>query len=95
MRALYEAKARLKRKGVLASPPSRFVRVERAETQSASPGYCRVHLSNGTAVDVACAREDWGELLSSVAAKVSSVCAGNPYITPKKCDALNVRQRGW
>lgn len=68
LRALYGAKARLKRKGVLAVAPARLVRVERASAPPLSPTLCRVHLSNGVSVEVACAPEHWGELLASVAA---------------------------
>ena len=68
LRALYDAKARLKRKGALFAPGPRLVRVERAHTESASSGCCRVHLRNGTAVDVACSPAQWATLLASVAA---------------------------
>ena len=67
--ALYAAKSRLKRSGALSS--RRLVRVEPAEVQRATPmapAYCRVHLRNGVAVEVACAPEHWSELLASVAA---------------------------
>jgi hypothetical protein len=68
LRALYDAKARLKRKGILSQPPSpRLVRAERAREEIASSGYCRVHLRNGTAVDVACTPGHWAQLLASVA----------------------------
>ena len=64
--ALYEAKSRLKRKGMLDAPPARFVRVER-DTPELSPALWRIHLHNGTLVEVACAPEHWARLLSSVA----------------------------
>ncbi len=71
LRAMYDAKARLKRKGALPSAPARLVRVERAEAAragSAGPAYCRVHLRNGVAVELACAPEHWGELFARVSA---------------------------
>lgn len=69
LRALYDAKARLKRKGALApSAPARLVRVERARHRPAEPGYCRVHLGNGVAVELSCAPEHWTTLFVSVAA---------------------------
>lgn len=64
--ALYEAKSRLKRKGVLPSAPARLVRVERAAASAAA--LCRVHFRNGTVVELACAPEHWGALLARVAA---------------------------
>ena len=68
LRALYDAKARLKRKGALSSLAPRLVRAERVRGENATAGYCRVHLRNGAVVDVACAPGHWGELLASVAA---------------------------
>jgi hypothetical protein len=68
VRALYEAKARLKRKGALGGAGHRLVRVEPAQAQASAGGYCRVHLRNGTAVDVACSAEQWTTLFASVAA---------------------------
>ncbi len=68
LRALYDAKSRLKRKGALASAPARLVRVEPTPANVAGPAYCRVHLRNGVSVEVACAPAHWGELLASVAA---------------------------
>jgi len=71
VRLLYEAKSRLKRKGALPSSPARLVRVERAEAVRpafSGPAYCRVHLRNGVAVELACPPEHWGELLASVSA---------------------------
>ncbi len=68
---LYAAKSRLKRKGIVSSASGRLVRVEPVEvrrTASAGPSYCRVHLRNGVAVELACAPEHWGELLASAAA---------------------------
>jgi len=49
VRALYDAKARLKRKGALpvAAPP-RLVRVGRAAHNAAEPAYCRVHVGSHT-----------------------------------------------
>ena len=65
--SLYGAKKRLKRQGVLrGEPPARLVRVERVSAPA--PTLCRVHLANGTAVEVSCAPERWGELFSRVAA---------------------------
>ncbi len=66
--ALYEAKSRLKRKGALDSAPApRFVRVQ-CDAPEASPAVCRIHLRNGTLVEVACAPELWPTLLERVAA---------------------------
>lgn len=67
LRALYDAKARLKRKGLLRATPARLVRVERAESGAGPAALCRVHLRNGTTVEVACAPEHWPALLASVA----------------------------
>ena len=68
LRALYDAKARLKRKGALASSaPARLVRVERTPHRPVDPAYCRVHLANGTAVELSCAPEHWPTLFASVA----------------------------
>lgn len=64
--ALYEAKSRLKRKGMLDAAPARFVRVQR-DTPELSPALWRIHLRNGTLVEVACAPEHWARLLDSVA----------------------------
>jgi hypothetical protein len=67
VRSLYGAKKRLKRQGVLRDePPVRLMRVERV--LAPAPTLCRVHLPNGAAVEVACAPERWGDLLSRVAA---------------------------
>ncbi len=68
VRALYDAKARLKRKGALSASPARLVRVERSEPATPSPAYCRVNLRNGVSVELACEPEHWGALLASVAA---------------------------
>lgn len=71
LRALYDAKARLKRKGALpAGAPARLVRVdvERASRRPTDPAYCRVHLANGVAVELSCAPEHWAALFASVAA---------------------------
>lgn len=66
--ALYEAKSRLKRKGALEALSSpRFVRV-RCDEPQVSPSVCRIHLCNGTLVEVACAPEHWPTLLERVAA---------------------------
>jgi len=68
LRALYDAKASLKRKGALsAGAPARLVRVERAPQRPADPAYCRVHLANGVAVELTCAPEHWTALFASVA----------------------------
>ena len=64
---LYEAKSRLKRKGALEATATRFAR-EQCEAPSAPPSVCRIHLCNGTVVEVACAPEHWPRLLDSVAA---------------------------
>jgi hypothetical protein len=63
---LYDAKSRLKRKGLLSTPPTRFVRVQR-EAPGASPALWRIHLHNGTLVEVACDPEQWPVLLRGVA----------------------------
>lgn len=68
LRALYDAKARLKRKGLLKAAPARLVRIERAEPEAGPAALCRVHLRNGVAVEVACAPQHWPALLASVAA---------------------------
>ena len=65
--ALYEAKSRLKRKGALDTTARRFARVQ-CEPSAAPPTVCRIHLCNGTLVEVACAPEHWSRLLDSVAA---------------------------
>lgn len=69
VRSLYGAKKRLKRQGLIgAAAPARLVRVERARLPAPSPTLCRVHFRNGVAVEVTCAPEHWGELLSRVSA---------------------------
>ena len=69
LRALYDAKARLKRKGALPGvAPARLVRVERPPQRPVDPAYCRVHLANGVAVELSCAPEHWAVLFASVAA---------------------------
>ena len=65
--SLYEAKSQFKRKGMLDAPAARFVRVQR-DTPELSPALWRIHLRNGTLVEVACAPEHWPVLLDSVAA---------------------------
>lgn len=64
--ALYEAKSRLKRKGVLSPAPMSpgFVRVERSSFAGAVVPLCRVHLRNGTVVELACPPEHWAGLLA-------------------------------
>ena len=62
--ALYEAKSRFKRLGLLGpAKTSRFTRVE-----AAAPTLCRVRLPNGVFVEVACEPAHWKTLLASVAA---------------------------
>ncbi len=69
VRALYDAKARLRRKGALpAASTVRLVRVERERVSTGGPAYCRVHFPNGVAVELACAPQDWASLFASVAA---------------------------
>ena len=68
VRAMYEAKSRLRRKGALPSSSARLVRVEPARSAICGPAYCRVHFLNGATVEMACAPEHWGALLASVAA---------------------------
>ena len=64
--ALYEAKSRFKRLGLLGSAKApRFTRVEAA---AAPPTLCRVRLPNGASVEVACEPGHWPALLASVAA---------------------------
>ena len=68
IRLLYEAKSRLKRKGALEAPSApRFVRVQ-CDAPEVSPAACRIHLRNGTLVEVGCAPEHWPRLLEHVAA---------------------------
>ena len=64
---LYEAKSRLKRKGLLGRSPARFLRVQR-EAPAAAPAVWRIHLRNGALVEVACDAEQWPALLRGVAA---------------------------
>ena len=64
--ALYEAKSRLTRKGLLGPAPTRFVKVQR----DAPPGVAavwRIHLPNGALVEVACDAEQWPAMLRGVA----------------------------
>lgn len=69
VRALYDAKARLKRKGALPSAAAvRLVRVERERVSGGGPAYCRVQFPNGVAVELGCAPRDWASLFASVAA---------------------------
>lgn len=68
--ALYEAKSRLKRKG-LVSPDenrARFVRVEPSRFAGAIPPVCRVHLRNATVVELVCEPDAFalGEILQAV-----------------------------
>ncbi len=67
--ALYEAKSRLKRKGVLspAAISPRFVRIEQPAVVGSVPPLCRVHLRNGAVVEVACTPEHWEGLLALAA----------------------------
>jgi len=68
VRALYEAKARLKRRGLLpGARPAQFVRVHGTAPASA-PALCRIHLANGAVVELACEPGDWPRLLADVAA---------------------------
>lgn len=71
VRALYEAKARLRRKGALpAATAPRVIRVERAGgSGTTGPAYCRVHFPNGVSVELACAPEQWAALFASVTAQ--------------------------
>ena len=67
VQALYQAKARLKRKGALpVAAPARLVRVERAPRSVGEPAYCRVHLANGVAVELSCTPEHWPSLFESL-----------------------------
>ena len=68
--ALYEAKSRLKRKGMLDAAPVRFTRVrcDSPTPTAAAAAVWRIHLRNGALVEVACAPEHWPTLLGSVAA---------------------------
>lgn len=67
--ALYEAKSRLKRKGVLSPAPVSpgFVRVEQSSFAGSAPPLCRVHLRNGAVVELACTPEHWEGVLALVA----------------------------
>ncbi len=64
--ALYEAKSRLKRRGLVASTPKhgRFARVELASETASVPPVCRIHLRNGTVVELMCTPESWEKLLT-------------------------------
>jgi hypothetical protein len=66
--SLYGAKKRLKHQGPLAESAPRLVRVTRAALPPSPPTLFRVHLRNGTSVEVACAPQHWAELFSQVAA---------------------------
>ena len=68
VRSLYGAKKRLKRQGLLGTPAPRLVRVRRTPERASPPTLCRVHLRNGTSVEIACAPQHWAELFSRVAA---------------------------
>ena len=65
VRLFYEAKSRLKRKGAFgaqASKPPRLVRVEAAAMRTMPP-VCRVHLRNGSVVELACLPDEWERVL--------------------------------
>jgi len=64
--ALYEAKSRFRRLGLLG--PAKTSRFTRVEAGSAPPTLCRVRLPNGVFVEVACEPAHWKTLLASVAA---------------------------
>ena len=71
--ALYEAKSKLRRLGVLepSSPRAtspRLVRVPAATRPPSPPTMCRIHLRNGTVVEVAGAPEQLPGLIERVAA---------------------------
>lgn len=71
--SLYEAKKKLRRLGVLEEPcaraaSSRFVRVSRESVSPSPPTMCRIHLRNGTVVEVAGAPEQLPALIERVAA---------------------------
>jgi hypothetical protein len=71
--SLYEAKSKLRRLGVLEeSPPrvtpSRLVRVPPEAVRPSAPTMCRIHLRNGTVVEVAGAPEQLPGLIECVAA---------------------------
>ncbi len=69
--ALYEAKSRLKRKGVLdpqrPKPPARFLRVVTEAPAAPTPVLCRVQLPNAVTLELGCAPEHWESLLWSLA----------------------------
>ena len=69
--ALYEAKSKLKRKGLVspADNQARFVRVEPSRVAASMPPVCRVHLRNGTVMELPCSPEHW-EVLLGVAAQL-------------------------
>ena len=80
--SLYQTRHRLRRRGLLvgatrSAAKPRFARVERAgdgaralvrAAAPSAPVPCRVHLRNGTVVELACAPEHWPGLLHSLAA---------------------------
>ena len=68
VRSLYGANKWLKRQGLLAAPAPRLVRVTRTPDRASPPALRRVHLRNGTSVEVACAPHHGAELFSQVAA---------------------------
>ena len=71
VRALYDAKARLKRKGVLADGAGSSVRLLRLappERSTEAPTRCRIELPNGVSVELACAPGELAGLLAAAAA---------------------------
>ena len=67
--SLYETRSRLRRRGLLGRVPVGFARVQRAESSAdLGSALCRIHLRNGTVVEVACSSAHWSTLLASVAA---------------------------
>ena len=68
LRALYDAKARLKRRGLLGRQvPVRLVRIARPEP-SAAPMPCRIELANGVSIELVCAPTGLASLLAAAAA---------------------------
>lgn len=66
--ALYAARSQLKRRGLLGpAKAQRFARVVREEG-TGSPTLCRVQLTNGVMVEVACEPGQWPALLAALSA---------------------------
>ncbi|MCW5738439.1 MAG: hypothetical protein KIS73_30235 [Enhydrobacter sp.] len=70
--SLYEARSRLRRRGLLDAPaPVRLVRIERSEPAASEAGttvHARITLGNGVLVELAVDPEHWPALLAALAA---------------------------